>query len=78
MTDKKIKQLCPTCGQPMVFVKSLKKPINHPESINSKEHKDENDTGYAIYEIWNCLNCNKSWELEIYNNIWRKNPISRE
>jgi len=76
--DKKTKQLCPTCGQPMDFIKSDKKPINHSESDNSMDHKNEKDSGYSIYEIWNCLNCSLSWEKEIFNNIWRKNPIIKE
>jgi hypothetical protein len=76
--DKKIKQYCPTCGQPMDFIKSEKKPINRSDSIKSKEHKSESDTDYSIYEIWDCLNCSLSWQKEIYNNIWRKNPINEE
>ncbi|KYK23750.1 hypothetical protein AYK24_07060 [Thermoplasmatales archaeon SG8-52-4] len=78
MTDKKTKELCPACGQPMDFVKSEKKPINQSKSIDSTESKDEDDSGYSIYEIWNCLNCSTTWEKDIMNNISRKIPFVKE
>ena len=59
----------------MEFVKSIKKPI---EASKSKKSKEGNEEGYSLMEIWNCLNCSKTWELEVFKNIWRKNPITKD
>lgn len=62
MTDEIVKQKCPTCGQPMDFIKSVKS-------------KDEVGKPFKRFEIWHCLNCSEEWELDIMDNIWRKNAI---
>ena len=68
LEDTKDKQLCPNCGKPMEFVKSVKKPIDLSKSKKSINLEEGNDEGYSILEIWHCLNCNATWELEIYKN----------
>ena len=62
----------------MEFVKSIKKPIEQTKSNKLNKLKEGNKEGYSIMEIWNCLNCSKTWELEVFNNIWRKNPITKD
>ena len=78
MEETKEKQLCPNCGQPMEFVKSIKKPIEPSKSKKSNKLEEGNEEGYSLMEIWNCLNCSKTWELEVFKNIWRKNPITKD
>lgn len=78
MKETKEKQLCPTCGQPMEFVKSIKKPINSSDQKKTSKFENDTDEGYDIMEIWHCLNCSTTWELEVFKNIWRKNPLTKE
>ncbi len=78
MKDTKKEKLCPNCGRPMDFIKTVKKPIDKSEIIVSKEQEDKTDEGYSILEIYNCLNCSTTWEHEISNNVWRKVPLIKE
>ena len=79
MVDKGVKELCPTCGQPMTFVKSEKQP---KKLVETKIDEDMNGEAFDISQIWNCLNCSKTWELEVFKNIdlmkniWRKNEMT--
>ena len=69
------KRKCPTCGQPMNFIKSEKKSIVLSKPSKTKKHEDINNKGYDILEIWRCLNCSEEWKIDIYRNIWRKDTI---
>ena len=73
MKSVKDKEICPTCGQTMKFLKSEKQPI---KSAKTKIDKDVNEDNFDISEIWHCLNCSKKWESDIKRNIWRKNEIT--
>jgi len=69
---------CPTCGQPMDFIKSEKKSIVFSKPKKSIKYEDINGKGYDIMEIWHCLNCSEEWKIDIFKNIWRKNTIMTE
>ncbi len=73
MKNIKEKEVCPTCGQEMKFLKSGKQ-LN--KLRKTKIEEDANDEAYDISEIWHCLNCSEEWESDIKRNIWRKNEIT--
>ncbi len=72
MQNKDFKELCPTCGQPMKYIKTEKQSKN-----NKKPLIDENEKKgtYDISQIWHCLNCSEEWKIDIIKNIWRKNEF---
>ena len=70
MLNKDEKELCPTCGQPMKYIKTEKKPKN----IEKKLIDGKKET-YDISQIWHCLNCSEEWKIDIIRNIWRKNEL---
>ena len=53
---------CPTCGKSMDYVRSEDKKIID-EKIREK------------LQYWHCLNCSNEWQIDILNNILRKNSI---
>ncbi len=53
---------CPTCGQAMQLEKKEKQIL------------DENKLKSKI-QFWYCLNCSVEWQIDIINNILRKNSI---
>ncbi|MCK5459420.1 MAG: hypothetical protein KAI20_05975 [Thermoplasmatales archaeon] len=69
MDSIKKERVCPTCGQPLHLVKSEKQPIEH---VNSEKDKEMNKKTFAIFEIWNCLNCNEEMEFDVNNAIWKE------
>ena len=68
MDHIKNERVCPTCGQFLHFVKSEKQPIEH---VKSERDKEMNKKTFAIFEIWNCLNCNEEWEFDIKKGGWK-------
>ena len=50
MVDKGVKELCPTCGQPMKFEKSEKQSTNMKKTLNNhKKTKICNDLQISLY-----------------------------
>ena len=58
MDNIKKERVCPICRQSLHFVKSEKE-------------EDMNEKTFAIFEIWNCLNCNEEWEFDIKKGGWK-------
>jgi len=73
MKNEKEKEICPTCGQPMKFLKSEKQT---GKAAVPKIDENTDEEAFDISEIWHCLNCSEEWESDIKRNIWRKNEIS--
>jgi len=63
MDSIKKERVCPTCEQSLHLVKSEKQPIEH---VKSEKDKEMNKKTFAIFEIWNCLNC------DVNNAIWKE------
>ena len=57
VNKKEMERSCPTCGQPMNFVK-FRKDIN------------KNKKSFNRWQIWNCLNCNEEWEVDVLTNMF--------
>ena len=72
MVDKGVKELCPTCGQPMNSVKSE----NQQTKMGLKD-KDRDVKPFDISQIWHCINCSEGWGIDIIRNIWRKSEITK-
>ena len=72
MLNKDVKELCPTCGQPMKYIKTEKKLKNIEKKLKEENEKKET---YDISQIWHCLNCSEEWKIDIIRNIWRKNEL---
>ncbi|UCD13634.1 MAG: hypothetical protein JSW60_08770 [Thermoplasmatales archaeon] len=72
MVDKGVKEHCPTCGQPMNFVKSEKQ-----QTKMALKDEDRNVKAFDISQIWHCINCSEEWEIDIIRNIWRKSEITK-
>lgn len=53
---------CPTCGKTMDYVRS-------------EEHKLADKKIMVKLQFWYCLNCSTEWQIDILNNILRKNLI---
>lgn len=68
MDNIKKERVCPICGQPLHFVKSETQPI---KLVKSEKDEDMNEKTFAIFEIWNCLNCNGEWEFDIKKGGWK-------
>jgi len=68
MDNIKKERVCPTCGQSLHFVKSEKQLI---KLVKSEKDEDMNEETFAIFEIWNCLNCNGEWEFDIKKGGWK-------
>ena len=64
---KKVRD-CPTCGQSLHFVKLEKQPM---KLVKSEKDKDMNKETFAIFEIWDCLNCNEEWKFDIQQGGWK-------
>jgi len=73
MVDKGVKELCPTCGQPMTFEKSEKQSTKMKKTVKDE---DRNEETFDISQIWHCLNCSEEWEIDLIRNIWRKTEIT--
>ena len=73
MKREKENEICPTCGQPMKFLKSEKQP---KQLVERKIDEHIHEEAFDISEIWHCLNCSEEWESDIKRNIWRKNEIT--
>ncbi len=69
MNNIKKERVCPTCGQSLHFVKSEKQPV---KLVKSEKDKEMNEETFAIFEIWNCLNCNEEMQFDVNNGIWKK------
>jgi hypothetical protein len=65
----KKERVCPCCGQSLHLVKSLKQPKKH---VKSEKDKEQNRKTFAMFEIWNCLNCNEEMQFDVDNAIWKE------
>jgi len=65
MDEKIDKRFCPSCGQPMKPIKGGKKTEIAPDT-------------FERLQLWHCLNCSEEWQIDIMNNILRKNAIIEE
>ena len=54
--DNDHKKYCPNCGKPMKLAET-------------KKDKDETGNAFPRWKIWNCLNCNENWEVDLMKNM---------
>ena len=60
--DLEDKYFCPNCGQEMERKKS-------DDSLELDEKLQDK------IQFWYCLNCSAEWQIDILNNILRKNSL---
>jgi C4-type Zn-finger protein len=65
--DKTLEEeyFCPTCGKSMQLQEK------------KEDIPDENNLKGKI-QFWYCLNCSIEWQVDILNNILRKNSLIEE
>lgn len=69
MSKKTIKDICPTCGQPLKLLKSNKKHIHTTETL---DQTDPPSKPFEMLSMYQCLNCDEKWEKELTNNVFKK------
>ena len=60
--DLEEKYFCPNCGQEMEYKKT-------DENLQLNEKLQDK------IQFWYCLNCSAEWQIDILNNILRKNSL---